>query len=165
MNDLPSDEKLRINLGAGPDRRNGWINVDLDETQHPDVLWNLNELPYPFDDSSAVHIYGAQLLEHLTLHSLAFFQETYRILDSDGTLEIVLPNMFSLRNRALYVAGRIESSPEWNPYHMKLVHPRYLLRLARHVGFEAQLAYNRAPRLPLRYLLSGSLWIIARKRR
>jgi predicted SAM-dependent methyltransferase len=162
---VESPEKLKINLGAGPDRRPGWVNVDLDQDQHPDVIWNLNERPYPFDDASAVHIYGAQLLEHLTLHSLEFFQETYRILDSDGTLEIVLPNMFSLRNRALYVTGRIESSPEWNPYHIKLVHPRYLLRLARHVGFDAHLAYNRLPKLPLRYLLSGSLWIVARKRR
>ena len=158
-------EELRINLGAGPDRRPGWTNVDLDEAHQPDVVWDLNRLPYPFEDTSATHIYGAQLLEHLTLHCIDFFQETYRILKVDGTLEIVLPNMFSLRNRGLYLLGRIEESPEWNPYHMKLVHPRYLLHLARHVGFDARLALNRLPWLPLRYLGSGSLWILARKRR
>jgi predicted SAM-dependent methyltransferase len=156
---------LKINLGAGPDRRTGWTNVDIDPAQQPDVVWDLNERPYPFEDGSAVHIYGAQLLEHLTLHSIEFFQETHRILESDGTLELVLPNMFSLRNRALYLFGRIETSPEWNPYHMKLVHPIYLLQLARHVGFDARLAYNRLPWLPRRYLGSGSLWIVARKRR
>jgi predicted SAM-dependent methyltransferase len=160
-----STAALRINLGAGPDRRAGWTNVDIDPAHEPDVVWDLNTRPYPFEDGSACNIYGAQLLEHLTLHCIEFFQEAHRILDSDGTLELVLPNMFSLANRARYVVGRIETSPEWNPYHMKLVHPRYLLALARHVGFDARLAYNRLPWLPWRYLGSGSLWIVARKRR
>lgn len=156
---------LRINLGSGPDRRPGWVNVDVDDVHRPDVTWDLNRTPYPFEDGSAEHIYAAQLLEHLTLHCIDFFQETYRVLGADGVLEIVLPNMFSLRNRLLYLAGRIETSPEWNPYHMKIVHPHYLLRLARHIGYDAQLRFRRAPSMPRRDLLSGSIWMQARKRR
>lgn len=162
---MTESEKVRLNLGAGPDRRTGWINVDVDASHSPDVVWDLNKRPYPFEDGSIDHIYAAQLLEHLQLHCVDFFQETYRILESDGTLEMVLPNMFSLKNRMLYLVGRCEESAEWNPYHVKLVHPLYLLRLARHVGFDAQLAHGRVPRFPRRYLFADYIWIKARKRR
>jgi predicted SAM-dependent methyltransferase len=163
--EVPAADSLKINLGTGPDHRAGWVNLDIDEAHGPDVVWDLNRRPYPFEDGSAHHIYAGQVLEHLSIHTVEFLQETYRVLDSDGILEIVLPNMFSARNRLRYLAGRIEGSPEWNPHHLKLVHPRYLLHLARHVGFDAELRFNRLPHLPLRYLLSGSLWVVARKRR
>jgi predicted SAM-dependent methyltransferase len=158
-------EKLKINLGCGPDVRPGWVNVDADPSHRPDVVWDLNQRPYPFDDGSADHVYAAQLLEHLTLHCIEFFQESYRVLAADGTLEVVMPNMFSLRNRLRYLVGRYDSSPEWNPYHTKLVHPRYLVHLARHIGLDARLNYGRAAWLPGRHLLSGYIWLVARKRR
>jgi len=159
------DEGKKINLGCGPDRRPGWINVDVDQGHRPDVVWDLNELPYPFEDSSADRIYAAQLVEHLALHTIDFFRESYRILRADGVLEVVMPNMFSLANRLRYLAGRYEGSPEWNPYHTKLVHPRYLAGLARHIGFDPHFRYERLPWLPRRELLSGSVWLVARKRR
>lgn len=162
---VAAGERAKINLGSGPDVRPGWIGVDIDPRQNPDVTWDLNVRPYPFEDGSADHIYAAQVLEHLSLHCIEFLQETYRVLASDGTLELVLPNMFSLQNRLRYLVGRCEASPEWNPYHVKLIHPRYLVRLARHVGFDPRLRYGRAPALPRRDLLSGSIWLVARKRR
>jgi predicted SAM-dependent methyltransferase len=156
---------MRLNLGCGPVRKDGFVNIDINPQVNPDLVLDLNRLPYPFEPDSVDYIYGAQLVEHLHVHCIDFFQECYRILKADGTLEMHLPNMFSLKARLLYLCGRIEGSPCWNPYHFKLVHPRYLLKLLRHLGFEARLHHRGCPTFPFDYLFSDSLWIKARKRR
>jgi predicted SAM-dependent methyltransferase len=126
---------------------------------------DLNAVPYPIKDGVSESIYTAQLYEHLSLNSMLFFNECYRILKPDGVLEIHTPNMFSIKNRCYYLFGRIDSSPDWNPYHVKLAHPLFLLRLLRQIGFDAKLAYKRYPAVPLHYLFSNSICIRARKRR
>lgn len=156
--------KVLVNLGAGRDRRPGFITVDVDPTANPEIVWDLNKTPYPFEDSSVDHVLSTQVYEHLSIHSLDFFKEMHRILRPNGYLEIVFPNMYSLRNRIRYLFGRIDESPEWSPHHVKLVPPHYTLQLLRHIGFDARFQFMRMPWLPLRYLLSGSTWILARKR-
>jgi len=149
-------KETRIDLGAGHNKTEGFLSVDSDPTSKPDVLCDLNKVPYPFKDSSIDYIRSSQTLEHLTLHSMDFFKECYRILKPNGKLEFWLPNMFNWKYRILFLFGRGMESLEWNPYHIKVVSPEYLMNLLRHIGF--------SPKIDNLYQIRGSIHIIARKR-
>jgi predicted SAM-dependent methyltransferase len=149
-------EKIKLDLGAGFRKQEGFTSVDNDPTSKPDVCWDLNKTPYPFKDSSVDYIYSAQVLEHLSLHSIEFFKECHRILKPNGKLEFWLPNMWNWKYRILFLFGKGTESLEWHPYHTKMLSPEYLMELLRHIGF--------SPKIDSLYQLRGSIHIIARKR-
>lgn len=154
----------KLNLGCGIKKKEGFINIDINCNFNPDLVTDLNNLFYPFKDDSVDDVYVAQALEHLKIHLIDFLKEIYRILKPEGVLEIIFPNMFSARNRIRYLFGAITSSPEWSPHHIKLVHPKYLMGLLRHIGFDAKIFHNNLIRFPFDYLFTASISIRARKR-
>lgn len=97
----------KINLGSGNDPKKGYINVDHLDLPTVDVVHNLIEFPYPFDDNSAENIMAADLIEHLPSHVnvgnpedkgemlqstiILFIEECHRILKPGGELYIQTP--------------------------------------------------------------------------
>jgi len=161
--------KLKLNLGCGHDHRNGYVNVDVDPMVNPDLVWDLNKLPYPFDSGTCEHIILMHVYEHLTVHSIDLLKELYRLLEPNGVAELAFPNMFRLGTRIRYLTGNITEGLEWHPYHTKLIHWRYLVNLARHIGFDVKLIYGpRVRRLPpidtLRMLFASVVGLRLRKR-
>lgn len=91
-------QQLKINLGAGQDQFEGYVNVDMVEMPGIDVVHNLMEFPYPFEDESAIEIKAVDVVEHLANYTadnrpsvIAFVEECYRILKPGGTLYIQTP--------------------------------------------------------------------------
>jgi predicted SAM-dependent methyltransferase len=41
---------MKLNIGAGNDIRNGWINHDIAELEGIDIVHDLNKFPWPFED-------------------------------------------------------------------------------------------------------------------
>jgi SAM-dependent methyltransferase len=80
-----------INLGCGFKKYEGGINVDGFSACDPDILWNLNETPYPWNDNSVDIIYAYHVFEHLDNWWEAF-RECARILKPGGQLEIRVPD-------------------------------------------------------------------------
>lgn len=81
-------DKPKIILGCGDVYLEGWTHLDrAKHSQHVDVAHNLNVTPWPFDDDSAQFIKAADILEHLD-DFVAFFDECWRILASDGVLQV-----------------------------------------------------------------------------
>ncbi len=138
--------------------------MDIDRSVRPHLVADFNRLPLPLKSGSISEVNAAQVAEHLHVHLIQFLQEIYRVLTPNGILKITVPNMFSLKNRFLFLAGRIADGTEWNPHHVKLIPARYLIQLLRHIGFDPHWDYRRFPSLPFRDLVSGSLCIAARKR-
>lgn len=157
-------QPLHLNLGSGLSKKEGFINIDINPRVEPDLVLDLNVLPYPFESDSVDFIYASQFIEHLTVNSINFFQECYRILKPNGILEFHLPNMFSLKVRFMYLFGWVMMAQEWSPHHIKLIHPKYLMNVLRHVGFEAKFHHMMGPSFPYDYLFYQSLWVKARKR-
>ena len=65
--------------------------LDVDPTTNPDVVHDLNILPYPFEDNSFDEIHAYEVLEHTGQQGdwrwfFAQFSEFYRILKPDGQL-------------------------------------------------------------------------------
>lgn len=87
----------KINLGAGNDQTPGWVNVDMMQLEGIDVVHNLINFPYPFDDESADEIKAVDVLEHLPPYIgeehgvIKFINECHRILQPGGVLYLQTP--------------------------------------------------------------------------
>lgn len=89
---------MRI-LSVGCGYREGQLNlVKLDKSPqvNPDVVWDLDKFPYPFEDSSFSEIECFDVIEHLGDISNTM-EEFYRILEPGGMLKITTPH-FSCAN-------------------------------------------------------------------
>jgi SAM-dependent methyltransferase len=85
---------MRLNLGAGEDRREGWVNVDL-RPEVADVVADVRALPY--EPETANEIVAHDILEHLPpCDTLAALKHWYEILEPGGHLEVKVPNLYQL---------------------------------------------------------------------
>ena len=83
-----------LNLGCGFRKYEGGINVDGFSACKPDVLWDLNKFPYPWEDNSIDRIYAYHVFEHLE-NWWGTFWECSRILKLGGELEMRVPDITS----------------------------------------------------------------------
>lgn len=82
---------LRLNLGCGSLRLDGWVNVDLVGLPI-DVAWNINR-PLPFPDGSADAVFHEHVAEHLPAdRSYIFLKECRRVLKVGGVMRAVVPD-------------------------------------------------------------------------
>lgn len=88
MDDTAKSKKLH--LGCGMAKREGYINVDSCEAVDPDVVWDLNRFPYPFEDSQFDEILAYSILEHLD-DLVAVMEELHRIGKPGAKLDITVP--------------------------------------------------------------------------
>lgn len=88
---------IKIHLGSGCRPLAGYVNVDINASNMPDVVHDLTQYPWPFADNSADEIVCVHVLEHL-IHQgnanefFAFFRECWRVLEHGGVLRIVVPD-------------------------------------------------------------------------
>lgn len=86
---------MKLNLGCGDAKTDGWVNVDKYASFDPDVVHDLEVIPYPFDDNSCDEISLIHVLEHLGQDSNTFIsimQELYRISKPDAKIQINVPH-------------------------------------------------------------------------
>ena len=82
---------MRLNLGAGDWRPDGWVTVDVEDA---DVRHDLAVTPWPFADGAADAILASHILEHVTRDQAArFLAECARVLAPGGVLAIAVPDM------------------------------------------------------------------------
>ena len=89
----PSEQALRLNLGCGPNRLPGYVNVDLYGT--PDVRWNLEEAPWPWESDSVEEVRMSHVLEHLGQSPQVFIgvmKELYRVCRHGARVYIRVPH-------------------------------------------------------------------------
>jgi len=86
---------MKLNIGSGFRKMDGYINVDSFKECEPDVLMNLEETPWEFEDNSISEIAAIHVLEHLGESRETFFniiKEIYRVLKHDGIFRISVPH-------------------------------------------------------------------------
>jgi SAM-dependent methyltransferase len=89
-----SDLPRRLNLGCGLRKRPDCWNVDL--RGEPDLVWNLDQRPYPLPRGHFEYIYALDVVEHLE-DLQGFVEEAHALLAPGGILEITTPH-FSCAN-------------------------------------------------------------------
>lgn len=79
------------NLGCGFKKIEGAVNVDRYDVCEPDVTWNLEDTPLPFDSEEFDKVIAHHLIEHIW-NWWDLFEEIVRITKPGGTIEIATPH-------------------------------------------------------------------------
>lgn len=86
---------LRLNLGCGGRKVDGYLNVDSSAACQPDLVLDLEQTPWPWPDDAAEEILLIHVLEHLgesTQGFLALMKEMWRVTRPGGKITIVVPH-------------------------------------------------------------------------
>lgn len=83
----------RLNIGSGGRKLEGYVNVDLQPEETPDVLCDIGRERWPFADSSVDEVVAAHVLEHLTTPEFMHcMKETYRVCKDGAKVQVKLPH-------------------------------------------------------------------------
>lgn len=90
----------KVDLACGDNKKEGYFGVDAVQTDAADMVWDLNQYPWPFEDESIEQLHAAHYIEHIAMGYtaqgqdtlFAFFDECYRVLKPSGVLTIIVPN-------------------------------------------------------------------------
>lgn len=86
---------MKLNMGCGVNRREGWVNVDKEAACNPDLLLDVERFPWPLDDDSVDEMLFHHSLEHMGQSSSLFLdimQEIYRVCSHGATLQVNVPH-------------------------------------------------------------------------
>ena len=86
---------MKLNLGCGSTKLEGYTNLDKYDVFNPDVLHDLEICPWPFDDNSVSYVIAHHIMEHLGETSIKFMNilaELYRICKPKTILDIRVPH-------------------------------------------------------------------------
>jgi len=145
-----NSRKKVITFDKIPDEWSGeLVTLDWEESCNPDVVHDLNQLPYPFDDNMFDEIHAYEVLEHLgTQGDYRFFfdqfSELHRILKPGGWL--------------------IGSSPNWDnvwawsdPGHTRIISPQMLSFLSQ-AEYEKQIGTSAMTDYRFCYEVDFEMW-------
>jgi len=83
---------MKLNLGCRFHRIEGFTNIDIDESIHPDIVADATKLE-SFKDNSVEEIYASHLLEHIDREQrINVLTKWYKLLKLGGILWIVIPD-------------------------------------------------------------------------
>jgi SAM-dependent methyltransferase len=80
-----------LDVGCGSNKFEGAIGLDNNPKTSADVIHDLGEIPYPFEDSEFDLIVTRHVAEHVP-DLMAFVSELYRITRDGGRIRIVTPH-------------------------------------------------------------------------
>jgi SAM-dependent methyltransferase len=84
---------LKINLGCGRKKIEGYVNLDSNPHVEPDVLINVGRDPWPFEDSSVDRAAASHIMEHLDTDELMhFMKELYRVMKPGHPIHVAVPH-------------------------------------------------------------------------
>ncbi|MCK4318943.1 class I SAM-dependent methyltransferase [Candidatus Micrarchaeota archaeon] len=159
----------KLNLGCGKFKKKGYVNVDIDKRTGADIIHNLDEIPYPFEDNEFDLIEADHVLEHLK-DPFKIIKELYRITKKKGKIVIRVPHFsrgfthpdhkrgfdvsFPYYFNPLFKGGytgtelkleRIKFTWNAQPYLKKTLFPFYIYYPTRAIGIVIDFFANLSP--------------------
>lgn len=83
---------LKINIGGGYKRYDGFLNIDSDPLTNPDYSVNLETEQLPFEDSSVDEVKAYHILEHIGDGFFHLMKELYRVCADGAIVDIHVPH-------------------------------------------------------------------------
>lgn len=88
---------LKLDLGAGKNKKPGFVGVDCREFEGVDVVADLR-LPWPWPDESVEEVHCSHFVEHLKAEErIHFVNELYRVMQKGAKAQIIVPHWASNR--------------------------------------------------------------------
>ena len=91
----PHAYPLKLNLGCGHRKFDGYVNADKFAGGQPDLVMDIEILPWPFPANSATHVHLSHVLEHVGQASdlfLRLMQELWRVCAPLAEVVIKVPH-------------------------------------------------------------------------
>jgi hypothetical protein len=85
----------KLNMGCGFSQISGWINVDASSYCKPDIVYDLELFPWPWEENSIDEVLFNHSLEHLGQSTSVFInimKELYRICKNGAGVSINVPH-------------------------------------------------------------------------
>jgi predicted SAM-dependent methyltransferase len=82
---------MKIDLGCGSQKSDGFIGVDILKHPEVDIQHDLNVFPYPFANDSVEYVQANHVLEHVDSF-IGAVKEIWRICQNDAIVEIRCPH-------------------------------------------------------------------------
>ena len=82
----------KLEIGSGPKPKEGYLHFDIRKLESTDVVGDARKLP--FKNEEFEEVFSRFFLEHLPRKdALLALKEMFRVLESKGKLEIIVPNI------------------------------------------------------------------------
>jgi predicted SAM-dependent methyltransferase len=88
-------KNIKLDLGCGKTKKEGFIGIDILPFDNVDIVHDLKNFPYPFDDNSVDEIWMDNVLEIIP-NPIKVVEEIYRIAKPDSKITISVPYYRSL---------------------------------------------------------------------
>ena len=90
-------DRLRLDLGCGTRKKEGFLGVDIREFPGVDVVADLTQ-PWPWRNGTVAEVFCSHFVEHLDARErIHFANELHRILMPGGSATLVTPHWASTR--------------------------------------------------------------------
>ena len=138
-------QSKKLNLGAGRNIIEGWINLDITDYPDIDLVCDISK-ELPFSDNSIERIYVSDALEHIMYAKVPkVLKDWCRVLIPNGTITIKVPSLSTITTNYVrhnigckefvrLVYGGQEEGNIANA-HKSGFDPQYLSSLMKHAGF------------------------------
>ena len=83
---------MKLNLGSGNKRYDGYLNIDQDLNSNPDHILNLETDKLPFENNTVTEVLAHHILEHLGNGFFHCIKELYRVCKNDVIIDIRVPH-------------------------------------------------------------------------
>lgn len=91
------EKLLKLNLGSGPSKMEGFLSVDSIPFPGVDVVTDLTK-KFPWGDNSVEEIHASHVVEHFdAMERIHFVNEVYRVLVPGGKATFITPHWSSCR--------------------------------------------------------------------
>jgi SAM-dependent methyltransferase len=84
-----------LHIGAGSKKLRRAVTLDINPRLNPDVVWDLNDFPYPFADGEFDLVLCEHVIEHLQ-NVIRVMEELHRVTRAGGRVIVRVPHFSSL---------------------------------------------------------------------
>lgn len=89
---------MKIDIGCGKNKKEGFIGVDQFAMEGVDIVMDVRQTPWQFEDGSIEEVHCSHFLEHLTQEErVKFFNELSRVMRQGAKATIITPHWASNR--------------------------------------------------------------------
>jgi ubiquinone/menaquinone biosynthesis C-methylase UbiE len=83
---------MKINIGAGDIKLEGYVTLDYDTLSNPDYQLDVERDRFPFEDNTVETVVAHHILEHLGEGYFHCLQEIYRVCKHGAIVDIRVPH-------------------------------------------------------------------------
>jgi len=90
--DLSAAKGINLDIGCGENKQKGFVGMDRRDVEGVDIVWDIEDFPWPLEAESCLSVVGSHILEHIKpWYSVDLMNETWRILKVDAAAAFVMP--------------------------------------------------------------------------